>query len=80
MASLADQIRAEQADAMKRKKNIRSQIDKGYSNLMGTPQDPGDHPANNINHPHGNMNDPAATLPLHAQPPGLSGGGYDPDE
>lgn len=36
-----------------------------YQNIMGTPQDPRNHPADNVAHPHGNRGRADATVPLN---------------
>lgn len=53
------------AEARARKAANRQSIGNAYQELMGTPQDPQDHPANNVSHPHGNRGLDHATVPLN---------------
>lgn len=53
------------AENKTRKNAIRQNIGNAYQNLQGTPQDPQDHPANNVSHPHGNRGRLDATVPLN---------------
>ena len=39
---------------MKRKPTSKQDHGEMYQKFMGTPQSPESHPANNVNHPHGN--------------------------
>lgn len=58
-------IRLEQSSARSRQLHNRQMMGSMYDHMMGTPQDPKDHPANNISHPHGNRGLSHATVPLN---------------
>jgi len=58
-------VRAGRAQANARKQAGRQQMGQMYDAMMGAVQDPQDHPANNVSHPHGNRNRPDATIPLN---------------
>ena len=57
-------IKAGQASAKKRKEAVRTQIGDAYQNMMGTMQSPQDHPANNLQHPHGNRGIDDSTISM----------------
>ena len=59
------QIKAGLAEARQRKQANRAKIGQAYDYLMGTPQNPQDHPANNVVHPSGNRGLSHATVPLN---------------
>jgi hypothetical protein len=37
-----------------------------YQHLMGAPQDPRNHPSDNVSHPHGNRGRMDATIPINS--------------
>lgn len=73
-------IRLEQSSARSRQLRNRQIMGSMYDHLMGTPQDPQDHPANNVVHPHGNRGLGHATVPLNVPTSGLSNTGDYSDE
>lgn len=75
-----DSIKKGMAEARTRKSINRQMMGSMYDHMMGTPQDPQDHPANNVVHPHGNRGMGHATVPLNVPTGGLSNTGDYSDE
>ena len=74
-AQLRAAIQSEIADAKRRRDANRATISSGYEHLQGALQDPQDHPANNVSHPHGNRGRADATMstiPGYSQDPPMS--------
>jgi len=56
---------ASEASNKGRKEGIQHNIGSAYQHMMGSVQNPQDHPANNVSHPSGNRGRMDATVPLN---------------